>query len=116
MKVKVLWTDCVDSPEDSLSTDDDQSEDDDEDNDEDNDGQTLEVDSDELQISNDEPDNEIEENTNYVVQTEIHDVDYTEPSTIAMLDWKGFKIVGDNVDKNIRPSFQRVNNRTVSLH
>ena len=89
--------DCIDSPEDSLSTDDDQSEDDDEDNDD----QTLKDDGDELRISNDEPDNEIKENTNYIVQTEMHDVDCTEPSTIAMLDWKGFKIVGHNVDKNI---------------
>jgi len=31
-------------------------------------------------------------------------------------DWKGFKIVGDNVDKNIRPSLQRFNNKTNSLH
>lgn len=30
--------------------------------------------------------------------------------------WTGFKIVGDNIDKNIRPSFQRVNHQTVSLH
>ena len=59
MKVKVLRMDCIDSPEGSLSTDDDLSEDDDEDNDD----QTLEVDSDKLQISNDEPDNEIEERT-----------------------------------------------------
>jgi len=30
--------------------------------------------------------------------------------------WKGFKIVGDNIDKNIRPSFQRYDNNTTSLH
>jgi len=30
--------------------------------------------------------------------------------------WSDFKIVGDNIDKNIRPSFQRVNHQTVSLH
>lgn len=30
--------------------------------------------------------------------------------------WRGFKLVGDNLDKNIRPSFQRFNNRTDSLH
>jgi len=30
--------------------------------------------------------------------------------------WAGFKIVGDNVDKNLRPSFQRIDYQTVSLH
>jgi len=32
------------------------------------------------------------------------------------LGWAGFKIVGDNVDKNIWPSYQHVNHQTVSLH
>ena len=32
------------------------------------------------------------------------------------IDWKGFKMVGDNIDKTIRPSFQRYDNRTNSLH
>ena len=27
-----------------------------------------------------------------------------------------YKIVGDNIDKNIRPSFQRVSHQTKSLH
>ena len=30
--------------------------------------------------------------------------------------WCGFKIVGDNVDKNVRASFQRWDRGTVSLH
>ena len=30
--------------------------------------------------------------------------------------WAGYKIVGDNVDKNIRPSFQRTERQTKSLH
>ena len=30
--------------------------------------------------------------------------------------WKGYKMVGDNVDKNIRRSFQRVDRSTFSLH
>ena len=30
--------------------------------------------------------------------------------------WNGFKIVGDNVDKNVRPTFQRSNHHTQSLH
>lgn len=31
-------------------------------------------------------------------------------------EWNGFKIVGDNVDKNVRPSFQRLTHQTKSLH
>ena len=30
--------------------------------------------------------------------------------------WTGFKIVSDNIDKNLRPSYQRINHQTVSLH
>jgi len=30
--------------------------------------------------------------------------------------WNGFKIVGDNIDKNVRPSFQRAQHQTKSLH
>lgn len=32
------------------------------------------------------------------------------------LPWFGFKITGDNVDKNIRPLFQRSDHGTISLH
>ena len=31
-------------------------------------------------------------------------------------NWSGFKIVGDNVDKNFRPSTQRHDNETKSMH
>jgi len=31
-------------------------------------------------------------------------------------DWKGFKIMGDNVNKNIRPLLQQFDNKTNSLH
>ena len=34
----------------------------------------------------------------------------------AVLKWKGFKIVGDNIDKNFRPFYQRMNSQTISLH
>ena len=30
--------------------------------------------------------------------------------------WHGFKLVGDNIDKNVRPSFSRLNKQTKSLH
>ena len=32
------------------------------------------------------------------------------------LPWFGFKITGDNIDKNIRASFQRSDHGTISLH
>lgn len=34
----------------------------------------------------------------------------------ATAEWCGFKIVGDNVDKNVRPSLQRLTHQTQSLH
>jgi len=30
--------------------------------------------------------------------------------------WSGFKIIGDNIDKNLRRSFQRCVRQTISLH
>ena len=32
-------------------------------------------------------------------------------SFISINEWKGFKIVGANIDKNVHPSFQRIHNR-----
>ena len=46
----------------------------------------------------------------------------TSETTVAELlsciqtNWTGFKIVGDNVDKNFRPSTQRHDNKTKSMH
>ena len=37
-------------------------------------------------------------------------------TTEHLLPWFGFKITGDNIDKNIRASFQRSDHGTVSLH
>ena len=31
-------------------------------------------------------------------------------------DWTGYKFVGDNIDKNVKPSFQRNELRGMSLH
>uniref|UniRef100_A0A1X7VUI6 DUF6589 domain-containing protein n=1 Tax=Amphimedon queenslandica TaxID=400682 RepID=A0A1X7VUI6_AMPQE len=39
-----------------------------------------------------------------------------EQSEVANSNWEGFKIVGDNIDKNIRPSYERLNSHTISLH
>ena len=30
--------------------------------------------------------------------------------------WNGFKLVGDNIDKNYRQSFNRMNKKTTSIH
>ena len=40
----------------------------------------------------------------------------TEKSDKESSHWTGFKLVGDNVDKNFHPSFQRINNKTNSMH
>jgi len=45
-------------------------------------------------------------------------VDDTTTSTLSVGDqtqWSGFKIVMDNIDKNFRPSYQRVDHQTKSL-
>ena len=38
------------------------------------------------------------------------------PNLYTNTEWNGYKVVKDNFDKNIRPSFQRVNRRTLSTH
>ncbi len=38
-----------------------------------------------------------------------------ELSSSDTLQWSGFKIVGNNIDKNIRPSLQRLTHQTKSL-
>ncbi len=30
--------------------------------------------------------------------------------------WTGFKVVGDNIDRNVRPAYQRMDHRTQSYH
>ena len=37
-------------------------------------------------------------------------------ATEHMQTWCGFRLVGDNIDKNVRPSFQRIDRRTQSIH
>ena len=37
-------------------------------------------------------------------------------TTEQLLPWFGFKIIGDNIDKNVRASFQRSDHGTTSLH
>ncbi len=51
-------------------------------------------------------------------QTESTEPEHMEGEdlTIATSGWFGFKVVGDNLDKNTRPRHQTIENRTVSLH
>ncbi len=35
---------------------------------------------------------------------------------VSEMQWSGFKLVGDNIDKNVRPSLQRLTHQTRSLH
>ena len=42
--------------------------------------------------------------------------DTTDATSSASSVWQGFKIIGDNVDKNVKPSFMRINTSTPSLH
>ena len=55
-----------------------------------------------------------------MVPTEADDVLFpippTEVENTIVTSWPGFKLVIDNVDKNIRPSFQRIDRQTQSLH
>ena len=49
-----------------------------------------------------------------------HTVDYSmhqpTPDPYTDAEWNGYKVVKDNFDKNIHPSFQRVNRQTLSTH
>ena len=38
------------------------------------------------------------------------------PSSCSSTEWSGFKVVKDNFDQNIRPSFQRTNKQTISTN
>jgi len=50
---------------------------------------------------------------NGVENSEHQQVDKT---SCAVSSWQGFKLVGDNIDKNICPSFSRLDKITKSLH
>ena len=40
----------------------------------------------------------------------------TQQNGTVNTNWPGFKIVGDNIDRNYHPSFQRHSNSTNSMH
>ena len=60
-----------------------------------------------------EGDNETE-NTLNVIQL-LDDVEQVEDNC-QLTEWPGFKLVGDNIDKNFHPSFQHYYNSTNSMH
>ena len=47
-------------------------------------------------------------------------IEDTEPMDDSSLDenltWDGFRVIGDNLDKNVRPRFRRIDRGTQSLH
>ena len=71
-------------------------------------------------LSNPVPDDDDREGNNEtensldVVQL-LEDIEQVE-DTLHLTEWPGFKLVGDNIDKNFRPSFQRYYNSTNSMH
>ena len=56
--------------------------------------------------------------TPVTVCTEPTAVENSEPQQSERISssWCGFKLVGDNIDKNVRPSFSRLDRKTKSLH
>lgn len=119
-RVKITWTELADDAEisEGLSSDDD----DDEENEDT--GNATEDENDQLEddpltqqsseVMSDEECNfdvEIAEEQPSGVVCEAGDQLPVEPSP-----WTGFKMLGDNVDKNVRPSYQRSDRQTESLH
>ena len=41
---------------------------------------------------------------------------WKDQDTESDMTWKGFKIVGDNFDKNVKRRHQTINRQTLSLH
>lgn len=46
----------------------------------------------------------------------VSDNGINEKSSVNATRWNGYKFVGDNVDKNLRTSFQRSENHGLSVH
>ena len=57
---------------------------------------------------------EIREMSRTTVASPEAELPATGPGVVS--EWTSFKIVGDNVDKNVRPSNQRIDHQTVLLH
>lgn len=55
------------------------------------------------------------EQSNTVTTPLIEASPSTHPCSM-LTQWCGFKLVGDNIDKNFRKSFQRQDTKTISLH
>ena len=50
------------------------------------------------------------------MQRELEESQLTSESVIPNYNWSGYKFVGDNIDKSVKPSFQRAELRGHSLH
>jgi len=77
------------------------------------------------EVQEDESEND-EHSTEHDLESDIEDfridvdpINYSPPDCQGvdlLTAWSGFKIVGDNIDKNLRRSYQRCDRQTVSLH
>ena len=59
---------------------------------------------------------ELEKSTNTIENGTEEEFELDSAQQISSTNWSGFKVVGDNVDKNFHPSFQRYDNKTHSMH
>ena len=73
-----------------------------------------------VHANSDEDLNEIDDDDDKTIPPDTDNVVFEAPSTetefLVMPIWPGFKLVIDNVDKNIRPTFQRIDRQTQSVH
>ena len=46
----------------------------------------------------------------------INDVSIDDMDDTSICSWKGYKLVGDNLDKNVKPRYRRIDQKTQSLH
>ena len=56
------------------------------------------------------------EEMNVPIETTTNTITRIETESTINHVWKGFKLIGDNIDKNIRRSFQTIDSTTLSLH
>ena len=113
--MRIEWNEDAANVSDGESTDDYDDDNNDDDNDEADEREgRLGAAVEELSQVDDE---ELDDNNDFSVELSESDTDTTEEITENNVSHsKSYKEVGDNLDKNIRPSFQRISHQTKSLH
>ena len=66
------------------------------------------------EVEGEDIDFDIEVDTNETFITANHETEYPQPH--LPLKWTGFKNLADNLDKNVKPSNQQIDQQTKSLH